>query len=210
MNLKDITISLSLIITLLSTSCSNSTEAKQESKKQETKEQKISYSKSNTKLTWSAYKTTDKLAVNGTFKNIIVSTKETKDIEHFINSTSFKIVTASVFTKNIPRDILIKDFFFGAMMNTDTISGSFSEAKNGEGFVTLKMNNTSYKNKFTYKSVNDTIKINTSILLDNFNGDKALKSLNEQCFDKHKGADGISKTWKDVDVEIISIINRIN
>ena len=30
----------------------------------------------------------------------------------------------------------------------------------------------------------------------------ALESLNKVCFDLHKGADGISKTWEDVAIEV--------
>jgi len=194
---------ISLILISVTTSCNNSTANKENTTKE------LSYSDTNTTLRWTAYKTTDKLGVKGTFKQIIVeNTNKSKSIESIINSTKFKIPTASVYSGNIPRDLLIKNYFFGAMVNTDTIYGSFSSAKNGKGLVAIKMNNVEFKNDFTYTFKNDSLKINSTLLLDNWNGYTALSSLHKQCFDKHTGPDGISKTWPDVDLEIVSIFNE--
>lgn len=166
------------------------------------------YSSDKTTLKWTAYKTMDKLGVNGTFNNIIVdNNKQANSIEEVISSTEFKIPTSSVFTGNIPRDILIKKYFFGAMLDTDTIYGSLSSAKDGKGFVTIKMNSVEFKNNFTYSFKNDSLKINTSLLLDNWNGNTAISTLHEQCLEMHTGPDGVSKTWPDVDLEIVSIFN---
>ena len=38
--------------------------------------------------------------------------------------------------------------------------------------------------------------------LKNWNAIDALNALNKVCFDLHKGADGVSKTWEDVAIEI--------
>ena len=188
----------------ITTSCTNSSENK---KIAETKKD-LTYLGAKTTLKWTAYKTTDKLGVKGTFNSIIVENNEKgNSIEDIINSTKFKIPTSSVFTGNDPRDILIKKYFFGAMMNTDTIYGSFSSAKDGNGLVAIKMNNVKFKNDFTYSFNNDSLKINTRLLLDNWNGYTALSSLHEQCFDMHTGPDGVSKTWPDVDLEIVSVFN---
>lgn len=184
----------------ITTSCSNSSEKDSQTKKE------IKYQDSKTTLKWTAYKTTDKIGVNGTFNNIIIeNNKKGESIEDVISSTKFSIPTSTVFTGNIPRDLLIEKYFFGAMMNTDTIYGSFLSAKDGKGLVTIKMNDVEFKNKFTYTFENDSLNIKSSLLLDNWNGFAALSSLHEQCFDKHKGPDGVSKTWPDVDLEITSI-----
>lgn len=168
----------------------------------------ITYLSDKTTLKWTAYKTTDKLGVNGTFNNIIVeNNKKANSVEDIIVSTEFKIPTSSVFTGNVPRDIILKEYFFGAMLSTDTIYGSFSSAKDGKGLVTIKMNDVEFKNDFTYSFKGDSLKINTSILLDNWNGYTALSSLHKQCFDMHTGPDGVSKTWPDVDLEIVSIFS---
>ena len=192
---------IALMLIAITTSCGNSSEKDTNSKKE------LTYLQANTILKWTAYKTTDKLGVKGTFNEIIVdNNKNETSIENIINSTKFRIPTSTVYTGNAPRDVLIKTYFFGAMMNTDTIYGSFSSAKDGKGLVAIKMNNVEFENDFTYSFRNDSLKINASLLLDNWNGYTALSSLHEQCFDKHTGPDGVSKTWPDVDLEIISVL----
>lgn len=188
-------------ISFITLSCDNDTKVKTVSKKE------IIYSNANTSLQWTAYKTTDKIGVKGTFKNIIIeNSTKAESVENIINTTKFKIPTSSTFTGNEPRDVLIKNFFFGAMMDTDTIYGSFSSTKNGIGKVSIKMNNVVFENSFTYIFDNDSLKIKSTLELDNWNGYSALSSLHEKCFDKHTGADGVSKTWSDVDILITSVL----
>ena len=43
--------------------------------------------------------------------------------------------------------------------------------------------------------------ISSNIKLGEFNALSMLENLNKACFELHKGADGISKTWEEVDVE---------
>ena len=38
--------------------------------------------------------------------------------------------------------------------------------------------------------------------LKDWNALGALEALNKVCFDLHKGADGVSKTWEDVAIEV--------
>ena len=187
----------------ITTSCANSSE----NEKDTNSKKELTYLDAKTIIQWTAYKTTDKIGVKGTFNYFESENKhKASSIEEIISTTKFKIPTASVFSGNAPRDILIKTYFFDAMMNTDTIYGSFSAAKDGKGLVAIKMNNVEFENDFTYSFRNDSLKINASLLLDNWNGYSALSSLHEQCFDKHTGPDGVSKTWPDVDLEIISVL----
>jgi len=193
---------IALMLLALTTSCNNNTE----NKKGNTSKKELTYKDENTTLRWTAYKTTDKLGVKGTFKQIFVeNNKKAKSIEDIINSTKFKIPTASVYSGNAPRDLLIKNYFFGTMIDTDTIYGSFSATKYGKGLVAIKMNDVKFENNFTYTFKNDSLKINASLLMDNWNGYAALSALHEQCFDKHTGPDGVSKTWPNVDLEIVSV-----
>ena len=39
-----------------------------------------------------------------------------------------------------------------------------------------------------------------------FNGSKAMESLNKVCFDLHKGPDGISKTWSEVEINVATYL----
>ena len=47
----------------------------------------------------------------------------------------------------------------------------------------------------------NTFHLKSTIQLAEFNALEMLASLNKACYDLHKGADGISKTWEEVDVE---------
>ncbi len=195
---------VALAILISTTSCQE-----ENSKKVEVEKEKkgLSYSDSNTKLEWTAFKTTDKIGVKGTFNSIIIENNaKASSVEDIISSTSFKIATSTVFTGNEGRDILLEKYFFDAMMNTDTIYGKFLSSKNGKGQVSIKMNNIENKSKFSYVFTNDTLTINTVILLDNWKGESAIESLNNVCLDKHTGPDGVTKTWSDVDLKIVSVI----
>lgn len=194
---------IALMLIAITTSCGNSSE----NEKDTNSKKELTYLDAKTTIQWTAYKTTEKIGVKGTFNEFRIENKDkVSSIEEIINTTKFRIPTASVFSGNAPRDILIKTYFFGAMMNTDTIYGNFISAKDGKGQVAIKMNNVEFENNFTYSFKNDSLKINSTLLLDNWNGYTALSSLHEQCFDKHTGPDGVSKTWPDVDLEIISVL----
>ena len=44
--------------------------------------------------------------------------------------------------------------------------------------------------------------------LKDWNALDALASLNKVCFDLHKGADGVSKTWEDVAIEVSTFLRK--
>lgn len=196
---------IALVVFSLFLSCSNN-DKKETSK--ETKKSEYVYSQEGTQLEWTAYKTSDKLPVKGTFKKYTVNnTSPSKVIEELISSTSFEIETNSVYTGNDMRDNLLKEFFFGVMLNTDKITGSFKNVKDGKGTVVLKLNDVEYENPFTYKVQEETLIITTNMQLANWNGQKAVESINEKCLLMHKGPDGVSKTWSEVDVLIKTKVN---
>ncbi len=64
------------------------------------------------------------------------------------------------------------------------------------------MNDISNDVEYDYTLKNDTLFLSTHLDLYNWKGEKALKSLNKECYELHAGLDGISKLWPDVDVTI--------
>ena len=51
------------------------------------------------------------------------------------------------------------------------------------------------------------IEISGSIDLESqFGGLQAFNAISKKCYDLHKGADGVSKTWKQVDVLIKALV----
>ncbi len=183
-----------LIVSIAAVSC-----------KKKTEKPKFSYSvdPKTSVVKWTAYKTTEKIPVSGTFKTIeIVNAKEANSPKEALNGIEFKIPVNSIDSKNEDRDTkLVKDFF-GSMKDTNYLSGTIKLNDNGKGFVHLKMNGIGKDFPITYVISDQIIEINAAINLDNWQANAAIDALNKVCFDKHKGADGISKTWNEVTLNI--------
>ena len=78
-----------------------------------------------TTVKWTAYKTTDKKAVGGTFTTLNFETKSGSSPEEALNGLDFSIPISSLFTNDETntRDAKIKDAFFGAMLDTEFLKG---------------------------------------------------------------------------------------
>ncbi|MBT8307026.1 MAG: YceI family protein [Maribacter sp.] len=161
--------------------------------------------KDSTKVSFTAYKTTEKLAVGGKFLKI-----DFKDIKSgatalgALNGTSFGIPVSSLFTNDATgtRDPKLLEFFFGAMKNTELISGVFKKDANNKCSIDITMNGetANIPLEYTMDSVN-IITFNGNLNLEDWNALEALASINKACKELHTGTDGISKTWSDVAVQ---------
>ncbi len=158
----------------------------------------------NITLSWTAYKTTEKVPVKGTFKEIEIEnvTKALNPAE-VIKDVKFSIPINSIFSKDSIRDFKLRESLFGTMKNTSKIKGTISLDINGKGEATISLNGIDKTIPVSYEILEDNIKINTKIDLDNWQAQAAITALNEVCSEKHKAADGISKTWSEVDIEVI-------
>ena len=86
------------------------------------------------------------------------------------------------------------------MINTGEIKGQL-HFRDGKTFLNLTLNNASkeYEVKSTFE--NNVFTIETDVDLMDFNTGKAMEALNQACFELHKGADGVSKTWSEVHIK---------
>ncbi len=105
-------------------------------------------------------------------------------------------------------DFKLDTYFFKAF-NTSEITGTILKTKEGEGVVKLKMNSTSKKIPFTYSLENDTIMLFTNLNFKKWKAEDALTTLNEECYELHKGPDSVSKLWPGVDVIIKLPVRKI-
>lgn len=196
---------VSFVLMLFVLSCNFLDKKKKKDKDNEKvaeKEQIYSIDTSGVSLQWMAYKFTDKLGVGGTFDLITFKQEnESGTIEDMLKNAEMNITTASVNSKNEIRDPKLGTYFF-KVFNTDTITGKIIDAEKGMGAVELKMNDILNDVEFDYSLKTDTLFLTTHIDLLNWNGEKALNSLNKECYELHTGLDGISKLWPDVDVTI--------
>jgi hypothetical protein len=157
--------------------------------------------KDSTKVSFTAYKTTEKLPVNGKFEKInFTKTKSGSTAIDALNGTEFSIPVSSLFTNDATgtRDPKILEFFFGVMKNTELISGVF-KVENEQSSIDITLNGETQNIPLTYEMDGDSkITFNGVMELENWNALDAVSSINKACEVLHTGKDGVSKTWSEV------------
>jgi len=163
-----------------------------------------SFSDSTIKLFWAGYKTTDKLKVLGSFQEIKTNHSDQKfsSIDELVNGITFSINSKSSESGDPIRDANLRDYFFNYLTDNFQINGRVSEYN--DAFITANFDvlGVDRQVKFTHSIVNNVLKLRTLISLDDLGAYKAYNSISAKCYDLHKGADGISKTWDEVNVLI--------
>ena len=202
---------------LLFTACGGTNTSSTENK-QETAKEPIacfySYNPANTTLKWEAFKTTDRVAVGGTFNTINVKTAidSSSKIKEVIESIKFVIPTNTVNSNNEGRDEKIAKFFFGSMKGGDLIIGQVHELqgddKSGKASFYLTLNDVEKEVIFDYTIDDATVKMSGTINMEDFMATDAVNALNEQCHDLHTGKDGVSKLWPDVSISFETTFNK--
>ncbi len=184
---------------------------KEEAKKEPTKpavvEKSFSHSlkKAENNINFVAYKTTEKVPVKGMFKkNEITKAGEGNSIKEAMNGAEFTIPVSSIETNDSGRNIKIREFFFKVMANSFNLTGKLNIKDDTSGVVAFTMNGITKDLPFTYAIADNTFTMKTVMNIDEWNGQAAIASLNGACKELHKGADGVSKTWSEVAIEVVS------
>ncbi len=194
---KIVNVCLVAIVTLFLVSCAK------EKKSEETVKSEKSYSvdKESSTVQWTAYKTTDKVPVKGTFTEInITASNEGNSSSQALKGLAFEIPVSSIFTKDTIRDHKLNKFFFAIMDNTLSLKGVFSVEDENKGNLALTMNGMTEDLPFTYEMSKDTIMIDTKMDLNVWGAQSAVESLHQACLALHTGPDGVSKTWDEVNI----------
>ena len=172
-----------------------------------TSEQKAVYSlrKAESDINFTAYKFTEKTPVGGQFRQVDITSGGTGNtIKEAINNAEFSIPVSSIFTKDSSRDYKIQKFFFGVMSDTKLLSGKLMIETDSTGTAAIKMNGVTEKVPFKYTIVANTFAMSATMDVSNWKALDALASLNKICEALHTGADGVSKTWSDVALNIVT------
>jgi hypothetical protein len=155
----------------------------------------------STKVSFTAYKTTDKLPVGGKFEKInFTKTSSGETALGALDGTEFSIPVSSLFTNDATgtRDPKIIEFFFGVMKDTELISGVF-KVENNKSSIDITLNGETKNIPLSYEMEGDyKITFNGVLELENWNALDAVASINKACEVLHTGKDGISKTWSEV------------
>jgi hypothetical protein len=194
--MKKIIFYSTLLLLIITVSCK---EVKKDSSENKILKQNYSIDFKKTTLNWTAYKTTEKIPVKGVFQEVeIKNNKSASTVVGVLDGLEFEIPVSSIYSKDSIRDWKLKEYFFGVMKNTLKLTGKFHTEKNGKGKISLSMNGLLKELPFTYVVQDDKIDVNATMNLDTWKAQAAIESLNVVCNEKHKGADGISKTWNEV------------
>jgi polyisoprenoid-binding protein YceI len=198
--------SIVLLLSISIVSCKNNP-------KKEIKETpQISYTldQSTSKVGWTGYKTTDKVPVKGEFKKITISNpKSSGNASKLLDGVEFSIPVSSIFSNNEDRDGKLQKFFFGIMDQTELLSGKITLKNESTGSLTVKMNAMSKSLPINYTFKDSKFTFSGTMNLDEWGGQAAIASINKVCENLHKGADGISKTWNEVEINAsISVIKN--
>jgi len=160
-------------------------------------------------VNWTGYKTTEKIAVKGEFKEIrILNVKNDTTAVGALNNTQFEIPISSLFSNNTERDTKLKKIFFGVMDATLSLTGTLHLNSDGTGTVDLKMNGVSKEIPVTHVTSSQLVELEGKLNLEDWNAQPALESLSKACFDLHKGEDGISKTWSEVGLSAVIYLKK--
>ena len=161
--------------------------------------EKFHINAANSSVEWTAYKTTDKLPVKGTFTEInILKSSDGNSPTEALEGVEFEIPVSSIFTKDTLRDGKLNKFFFEVMKNTMSLKGTFSVTDKTNGNLALTMNGLTEDLPFSYEMRKDTIVIDATMDLNIWQAKNAVESLHEACLALHTGPDGVSKTWEEV------------
>ena len=172
----------------------------------------------STKVSWTAFKTTEKTPVSGTLKDVTIKAplKGTNDFKKLLvlvkaaGSIDNEVKSDS---GNPARDLTLFQKFFSLIKSNAKFEGSFKNMKGndqeGEMNLILALNGkTKYlPMKYTFSKEGNFETVGEFDLND-FGLSAALASIHQACETLHKGKDGISKTWPNVGLKISFKISK--
>lgn len=181
---------------------------------------KLDMTAENTEVNWIGYKTNEKTPVSGSFSEFS-SDRENQSfnsIDDLVDGLNFSVSSLSSSSRDDNRDLNLKDHFFKYLTDNFKINGTLGKPINDSIDVYFDVLEENNPIRFAYSTYLTTSKYSNKIiqikgklnLVNQFNGE-AFNNIHKQCFDLHKGSDGISKTWEEVDVYIkVLVINETN
>ncbi len=166
-----------------------------------------------THVKWTAFKTSEKLAVGGAFDKVTFKTRKNSGsaLMDVINGAKFTIQVNSVNTANPARDATLKAAFFNKISKKE-ITGEVKKigaVPRGRMEVELQLNGVTKMVPFDYSVAEDgTFESTAKIDVMDFNLKAQHESLNQACKGLHIGKDGVSKTWTEVDLQLVSVFKK--
>ena len=176
--------------------------------------QNCTYTLTDAKPGWTAYKFTEKTGVSGSFNSTTLSSSSAgPSLAAAIQGVTMTIDPASVSSGNEGRDMTIQQKYFGLFApQTDLTAGVVAvkgDDKAGTVDVNIGMNGISKTISFPYEMAEDgTLTAKADMEMMDFGLKAAFDSIHTACKLLHTGADGVAKTWTDVALSITAKIAK--
>lgn len=176
-----------------------------------------SYDSSATTIGFGAFKFTEKKEVKGGFLKFTVDSTSTSDsiidVYEIFHNAKFSISVDGLDTKDQGRDYNIKTSFFGQIKETASITGKVVDLVDGKDslsnlIVSIKFNNVENQVALKVSLVDNVLTLTGAINLNDFKAQKALSSLNNTCKELHRGSDGKSVTWPEVNIYVSTTLKK--
>ena len=209
--MKKIKLLVLALVVLAGYSCKDAKKEKEKEVKEMALES-FTLVKDSTKVSFTAYKTSEKLPVGGKFMKInIKDSKNGATALETLKGTEFGIPVSSLLTNDATgtRDPKLLEFFFGAMQDTEIISGVFKTDSDNKCSIDVTMNGETSNIPLEYTITDETsITFNGTLNLEDWNALEAVASINKACKELHTGTDGVTKTWSDVAVQAQVLLTK--
>ena len=175
----------------------------------------------NTKIIWNGYKTNDKIKVVGVFNEFDCDreSQEFSSIEDLVTGLNFSVKSSSSSSGDVIRDRNLNDHFFKYLTKDFVINGTLNQVVGDSIDVNFDVFGQTKQIRFgfsysyiptcPYYDIMVEIKGRINLELE-FDAIKAYKSIHDKCYHLHKGSDGISKTWRHVDVHVKAVVINTN
>ncbi len=161
---------------------------------------------------WTGFKTTGKIPVKGVFQNFeIKGVKPATILKDALKQAQADINIYSVFSDNEDRDSKLIGDLFESMTDTEHIYARVEKIVNDSIIINIHMNAHEKIVPMALKvdEKKGIVRFSGSIdLLKDFGAKKAFDKFHKACFDKHKGPDGVSKTWTEVGVSARLVFDK--
>jgi len=163
---------------------------------------------------WTAYKTSDKAGVSGTFNTVKLSeTKPGDTLTAALAGLSAEIEGASVESGNPARNTTLAQAFFSKFAAETRfgakITGASGDEKEGLIMVMLEMNGVSKPIQLKHDGLQEgTLTAKAVIDMLDYALQAPFDSLHSACEGLHTGKDGVAKTWTEVEVSLTAKIDK--
>lgn len=203
------------LLSLTLTSCGDSSQTEQKETEAAPEAETVSnactysYFADSTNFRWTAYKFTEKTGVGGTFDKISVTgTQSADNIREVFKYATFSIPINSINSADPERDRKVAEHFFGTMNDTENLEGNVINIGDKSADIAIKMNGVTDTLTFDMNTDGERISLESVLQLADWKAMPSVDKLNEICHDLHIGADGVSKLWPEVKLELSTVVQK--